>query len=142
MTKAAKTTLDVVRDNNHGLKKLVKGKYIWDRLFAYVSSIPFSDHDLEGQLYRIWDCPDVPEIPLVPALLAEKRQRLQSLILTNSQHRPIVLHNSEDIREVCNLHIYDILNSYLEVRHFIFINAFLFSDLFSSYLDAVQQCLA
>lgn len=51
MTKAAKTTLDVVRDNNHGLKKLVKGKYIWDRLFAYVSSIPFSDHDLEGQLY-------------------------------------------------------------------------------------------
>jgi hypothetical protein len=114
-TKAAQTTLNAVKDDDHGLKYLETGNYIWDRLFEYVSLVPFSNRDIPGQVYRMWECPDVPQ--MAPPQLADVQRRLQSLILTNAHRQPILLHNNEDVREVCNLHVYDVLNTYLEVDH-------------------------
>ena len=63
----------------------------------------------------MWECPDVLQMAL--AQFANAQCQLQLLILTNAHWQLTLLHNSEEVREVCNLHIYNFLNAYLKVHH-------------------------
>ncbi|KAJ3509758.1 hypothetical protein NLJ89_g5051 [Agrocybe chaxingu] len=115
ITTAAAMTMQEIKNPGHGLKRLAVGEYIWDRLFAYVSLVPFSNRDIPGTIYRMWECPNAPKD--APPQFREAQERLKISLVANAHHQPILVHNNDELREACNQHIFDILNKYLELRY-------------------------
>ncbi|KAK0452649.1 hypothetical protein EV421DRAFT_1770322 [Armillaria borealis] len=118
-TRPAASTMDFVRDENTGLKKLWYCETMWTRLHAYVSLLVSFEHKndpaIREPLFHLSECPNAPEFP--PSSYEDGYRQMHAIEAIQSIRPQPVVCNIEGVQDAVNSQILDLINAALQMRY-------------------------